>query len=1076
MTRYRLLMLVAAAALSADTLSGLAVQQPPANPLDSLYFRQIGPAVMSGRVADLAVYEADPSIYYVGTAHSGVWKTTNNGTTFEAQFQDQGLMSIGDVTVSQQNPDLVWIGTGESSNRQSTSWGNGVYKSTDGGATWTHMGLADSKHINRIVIDPTNNDRVFVSALGSLWGPGGDRGIYRTTDGGRTWTAVLTVDEDTGGDDLVMHPTNPQVLYATTYQRRRTACCFNGGGPGSGLWKSTDGGDTWTRITGGVLDGPLGRMAVDISRSSPETMYALIEGPQQPGTGGGRGGQQPLNADPTGLYKSTNAGATWTKVNNANPRPMYFSQITIDPNDPDVVFFGGVDLHVTLDGGKTVNTQAASIIHSDHHAIWINPRNSNHVLIGNDGGLAVSYDQSKTWAFLPNLPAGLFYHVSYDMATPYNICGGMQDNYSWCGPSAVRGRAGISGHHWQTMQGGDGFVVLQDPSDFRITFAESQDGNMTRIDRVTGESISIRPLPPDGEAPYRWNWDTPMILSPHDPATLYVAANKVFRSPDRGHSWVVISPDLTESPSRDEIITMGVRNSDIRFSRNDGIRDWPTIVSLAESPVTPGLVYAGTDDGNLSVTRDGGKTWANVTEKVPGLPKGTYVSEVVPSRFEAGVAYATFDGHRQNDFRTYIYVSEDYGQSWRSIAANLTDEIARTLTEDTRNRDVLYIGTETGLFVSLDRGRSWERLRANLPTVRIDEIAIHPRDNAMILATHGRTIWILDHLEPVQELAAARAASPKADLFTPPAYAWYQRPSRDRNYEFWGNQTFLGENPPQAARLSWYLAAPAQSLAIRISDASGQTVRELTGRDLDGANKAGINMACWDLRVQPAPEVAPVPAPTTNAQPSPFGVGCSTGGGGFGGFGGGGTAGPFVLPGTYQVSLIVNGQSVETQPLKVIADPEVELTETERASLFARASELHAMHVEASRLANRIAAINQQLPGITTTLAGRNDVPASVKQEFEAFKQAISAIAPKYARPAGGRFGGGPSNNVLTNITRAKSGLMGGMMPTQTTLSAYDSARTDAPAAMAEAERVLEQAETVAQSLARHGIALGFDR
>lgn len=1080
MTRYRLVMLVAAAALSAETLAGLTRQaDTPADPLDRLHFRQIGPAAMSGRVADLAVYEADPSTYYVGTAHSGVWKTTNNGTTFEPQFQDQGLMSIGDITVSQQNPDLVWIGTGETANRQSTSWGNGVYKSADGGATWAHMGLSESKHVNRIVIDPTNDDRVFVAALGPLWGPGGERGVYRSTDGGRTWTAVLTVDEDTGANDLVMDPRDPQVLYASTYQRRRTACCFNGGGPGSGLWKSIDGGDTWTRIRGGVLDGPLGRIAVDVSRSNPDILYALIEGPQEPGAGRGRGGQQQLNDDPTGLYKSTDAGATWTKVNNANPRPMYFSQLAIDPNDPDVVFFGGVDLHLTLDGGRTVDTEAASTIHSDHHAIWINRANSNHVLIGNDGGLAISYDRAETWSFLPNLPAGLFYHVSYDMATPYNVCGGMQDNYSWCGPSAVRGRAGIAGYHWQTVQGGDGFVVLQDPDDYRIIYAESQNGNMTRIDRVTGEAVSIRPVPPDGEAPYRWNWDTPMLLSPHDPAVLYSAANKVFRSADRGMSWTVISPDLTESPERDEIVTMGVKGSDIRFSRHDGISAWPTIVSLAESPLNAGVLYAGTDDGNLSVTRDGGKSWSNVTEKVPGIPKGIYVSEVVPSRFEAGVVYATFDGHRENDYGTYIYASDDYGHTWRSISANLSDEIARTLTEDTRNRDVLYLGTETGLFVTLDRGRSWQRLKANLPTVRIDEIAIHPRDNAMILATHGRTIWILDHLEPVQELAAARAAAAKADLFTPPAFAWYQRPARDRNYEFWGDQTFLGENPPQAARLSWYLDEPADSLAVRISDAAGRTVRELTGDALDGANAAGINTACWDLRVEPAPEVAPPPPSNDDdddddeGERSPFGAGCAAGGGGFGG---GATAGPFVLPGTYQVSLVVDGQTVETQPLKVIADPEVALSDSERASLFTRASELHALQVDASRVANRIAAINRQLPGITSTLAGRSDVPASVTQQFEAFKKAFAAIAPKFARPSGGRFGGGPSNNVLTNIARAKGGLMGGMMPTETTLSAYSKATTETPAAIAEAERVLQQAAAVAKALAAHGITLRIDR
>jgi photosystem II stability/assembly factor-like uncharacterized protein len=1082
-----------ALALAGQALIGSAQQAAPAasgNPLDALHFRPIGPASMSGRIADLAVYEADPAVFYVATSHGGVWKTTNNGTTFEAQLQDQGLMSTGAIAVSQTNPDLVWVGTGESSNRQSTSWGDGVYKSTDGGKTFTNMGLRTSRHINRVVIDPRDNDTVFVSATGSLWGPGGERGIYKTSDAGSTWKLVLKVDEDTGGDDLVMDPSNNRVLFATTYQRRRTACCFNGGGPGSGMWKSTDGGETWTRLTHGVLGGPLGRLALDVFRKDSNILYALVEGPQEPGAGRGGGANAPVTDHPTGLYKSTDAGATWTKVNNANPRPMYFSQITIDPNDADVVYFGGVDLHQTLDGGKTVNTQAASRIHSDHHAIWINPANSNHVLIGNDGGLAISYDKSKTWTFLPNLPVGLFYHVSYDMAMPYNVCGGMQDNYNWCGPSAVRGTAGIAGFHWVTLLGGDGFHVLQDPTDFRIVYAESQDGNMTRIDRVTGETMSIRPLPPPGEAPYRWHWDTPMLLSPHDPGVLYSAANKVFRSPDRGLSWVVISPDLTESPRRDDILTMGVKNSEIRFSRNDGIAAWPAIVSLAESPKRAGLIYAGTDDGNVSVTRDGGKTWDNVTPKIPGLPKGIYVSELVPSRFEEGVVYATFDGHRQNDFATHIYASGDYGQTWRRVSANLTDEIARTLTEDTRSPDVLYLGTETGLFVTLDRGRGWQRIKANLPTVRIDEIAVHPRDNAMILGTHGRTIWILDHLEPIQEMAAALAA--EAHLFTPPAFAWYQRPARDRNYEFWGDQTFYGQNPPQAARLSWHLKNPAGTVALKITDAAGGDVREIAGPVLASANKAGLNVACWDLRVQPVTVGGIVQqgpgrqgggAPAQAAQQpaaDPFGAGCGGAGGfgGRGGGGGGGIAGPFVLPGTYNVSLLVDGRTIATKPLKVLADPEVALTDAERKMLFDRAMEMHDLQRRAMAVSARLSPVNAQAQNAAKELAGRSDVPAAVKAQFDAFSKELAAVMPKFVTqvPQGGRggFGGGaaPTPNVITRIGQAKGGMMGGMMPTATTMQAYTDARTMAPAAISEAEAVLAKAPAVSAALAKHNIKL----
>jgi photosystem II stability/assembly factor-like uncharacterized protein len=1072
---------------------------------------------MSGRIADLAVYEANPAIFYVATAHGGVWKTINNGTTFEAQFQDQGLMSVGDVTISQSNPDLVWIGTGESNNRQSTSWGSGVYKSTDGGKTYTYMGLGTSRHVPRIVIDPRNNDVVLVAATGSLWGPGGDRGVYKTSDGGRTWKHVLKVDDDTGATELVMDPTNSQIVWAATYQRRRSACCMNGGGPGSGIWKSTDGGETWTRIKGGPLDGPLGRIALDVYRKRPNILYALIEGPggggrggfggggeEGPaaaaagGQGGGRGGgAQAVSPAVTGFYRSDDGGATWRKVNNANPRPMYFSKVRIDPNDPEVVYLGGVDLHQTLDGGRTMNTAAASRIHSDHHAIWVNPANSNHVLIGNDGGLAQSYDMARTWNFLPNLPVGLFYHVGYDMATPYNVCGGMQDNYNWCGPSQVRGTPGIANYHWATLQGGDGFVVLQDPTDYRIAFSESQDGNIVRVDRVTGETMSVRPVPAPGEPALRWHWDTPLIHSPHDSKVLYAAANKVFRSPDKGLSWVAVSQDLTTNQDRNEIVSMGVKNSDVNIARNDGIQAWPTIVSLAESPKRPGVLYIGTDDGNLAVTRDAGKSWTQVIERVSGVPKGIYVSEVVPSRFEEGTVYATFDGHRQNDFETYVYASNDFGQTWRSIAADLKGEIARTLTEDLKNPDVLYLGTETGLFLSLDRGKSWSRLRANLPTVRIDEITLHPRDNAMLLATHGRAIWILDNLAPIQEYAAAQTTTAGARLFTPPPAAMFRRPVSDRNYQFWGDQTFFGENPPQAALISWYLKSAATSVQLKISDAAGREVREISGAVLAKTTEPGIHSACWDLRVQPAP----APAGFGRGQgggrggeqaqggrqggpgagtPSPFGAGCGAGGGGRGGFGGGGggNPGPYVLPGAYTVALVVDGKTVDTKPLRVVADPQVVLTELERKKLFDMAMELHDLQQRGTDVSTGITSLNSRLPELAKEAGGKADVPADVKTSIESLQKDVAALAPKFAIGGGGRgFGGGggrggAADSLLGRAGQAKNAMMGGMWPTEQMMRAYTEARAQLPKAIADANALFTRAATLSSSLTKHSLTL----
>ncbi len=1094
------------------------------SPFDSLHFRPIGPAAMSGRITDLAVYEQNPAVYYVGTAHGGVWKTINNGTTFEAVFQTEGPLSIGDVTISQSNPDLLWVGSGESSNRQSVSWGDGVYKSSDGGKTFTNMGLRSSKAINRIAIDPRDNNIVFVAATGSLWGPGGERGIFKTVDGGRTWKQTLKVDDDTGANEVVLDPTDSRIVYATMYQRRRTQCCFNGGGNGSGIFKSTDGGETWTRLKGGVLDGPLGRIAVDVYRKRPNILYALIEGPTPPGggrggrgagaggeagpegapapaqaQGRGRGDAGALNNQPTGMYRSDDSGATWRKVNNANPRPMYFSQIDIDPTDADVVYVGGVGLHQTLDGGKTIATDVAEPIHDDVHAIWINPANPLHVLIGNDGGLAVSYDRAKTWAFLPNLPVGLFYHVSYDMAIPFNVCGGMQDNYNWCGPSEVRGSAGIANFHWTTLQGGDGFVVLQDPTDYRIAFSESQDGNIVRVDRVTGETMSVRPQPAPGEPPLRWHWDTPLLLSPHDPKVVYAAANKVFRSADRGLSWTPISADLTTGQDRDALETMGVKGSDIQFSRHDGVQAWPAIVSLAESSKRPGLLYAGTDDGQLAVTRDGGKNWSQIVGNVPGVPKGTFVSEVVPSRFDEGTVYVTFDGHRLNDFETWIFASTDYGQTFRPVAANLKGEVVRTLTEDIRNPDVLYVGTDTGLFVTIDRAKSWQRLKANLPTVRIDEIAIHPRDNAMILATHGRALWVLDHLEPIQEFAAAQTADLK--LFTPPSYAMFRRPARDRNYEFWGNQVFYGENPPQAAVISWHQKKPAGNLQLRITDGAGRLVRELSGPVLDGVNREGIQSACWDLRVQPAP--APAPAATGRGQApgggradqpgrqggpaaaatqqNAFGAGCATAGagGGRGGFGaGGGNPGPFVLPGTYNVSLVVDDKAIETKPLRVMADPEVVLTDAERRKLFDMAMEMHELQRRATEIASGMQSLNSRLPELAKEAGGKSDLPADLKSSIESLQKDVAALAPKLVVAGGGRGfggggrGGGAADNVVARLAQAKNGLMGGMWPTEATLKAYADSKIEVPTAIAAANSIFTRAATLGSALTRHSLTL----
>src|ERR1035437_1371698 len=852
---------------------------PIAEEFEKLHFRSIGPAIMSGRISDFAVSEATPAIFYVGTAHGGVWKTTSNGAQFTPLLQDRGLLSIGAVAVQQSNPNVVWVGTGESNNRQSTSWGEGLYKSTDGGKTFTHVGLRDSKHINRIVIDPRNPDVVFVAATGPLFGSGGERGLYKTTDGGKSWRAVIKGDADTGANDVRMSLTDPDVMYASMHQRRRPACCMNGGGPGSAIYKSTDGGESWAKLAGGLPPSPLGRISLDVYRGSSNIVYAGIEGPGGGGGGGGVGGggagRGGADAGISGLYRTDDGGASWRKVSSVNPRPMYFSQVRIDPRTPDRVYMGGVKMQMTADGGRSMEGTASLAIHDDIHAIWVDPNNSEHLLIGGDGGIGISYDMAKTWMFAANLPVGLFYHVGYDMEIPYNVCGGMQDNYDWCGPSATRQSAGILNSDWFQIATGDGFVSVPDLNNSRIIYTETQDGNMQRRDKVTGESKSIRPnafnvtpAPKPGEA-YRFEWDTPMIISPNDNGTLLVAANRVFKSTDRGDSWTVISPDLTSNMNRDSITTMGLKGADITVSKNDGVSQWPAIVSLAESHRQGGLYYAGTDDGNLSVSRDGGKSWQNITKNLPGFPAGSWVSKVAPSRYDAATVYVTVDNHRLNDYDTYIWASNDFGASFHSLKANMHGESVKTLTEDQRNPDVLYIGTETGIFLSLDRGKSWRRFHANLPTVRVDEITLHPRDNAMLVATHGRAIWILDHLEPIQEYTAAKAAA-DAKLYTiPTALQWKSKMSL--NYEFWGHQYFLGENPSYDALINYQVNKPLSDAKLRIADGSGKTVRELTvaARQL----QPGIQTVCWDMRTEPLPA-------DTSAAGGRAGGGGGAGGGG----------------------------------------------------------------------------------------------------------------------------------------------------------------------------------------------------
>lgn len=1095
------------------------------DPLDSLHFRSIGPATMSGRISDIAVYEKNPSIFYIAASHGGVWKTVNNGTTWEALFQDQGHLSIGDVTISQTNPNLVWVGTGESANRQSVSWGTGVYKSTDGGQTWQHMGLPKSYSINRILIHPDNNDIVFVAAVGSVFGPGGDRGLYKTTDGGKSWRKVLSGDEDTGADDLVMAASDPNIMYATMYQRRRTQCCFNGGGPGSGLFKSTDGGETWNRVNNGLPTGDLGRMAVDIYRRSANIVYVLVEAPAAAGGrggapgaggGGGRGGAQgaaPGLSGGTGLWRSDDGGTTFRQTSNTNPRPMYFSQLNIDPDNPDRVYYGGVGLQMTIDGGRTVETDAAMATHDDVHAIWINPANPDHIIIGHDGGMSISYDMSRTWRQYNNLPLALYYHVSVDNSIPFRVCGGLQDNYNWCGPSKTRFTRGILNSDWYQVQGGDGFVVLIDQNDPRYVYSESQNGNIQRKNALTGEATNIRPSfetvrpgPGEGALPYRWNWDTPMVFSPNDPTAIIVAANRVFRSNDRGDSWAVISPDLTTNADRSEIAVMGKRGSEITIAANDGISMWPTIVSLAESPNQPGVYYTGTDDGVVSMSRDGGKTWSNITKNLPNFPEGGWVSEVVPSRFDAGTVYVSVDAHRLDNYEPYVWVSNDFGTTFRSVTTGLEGQVVRTMIEDTKNADVLYAGTETGLFISLDRAKSWRRLKANLPTVRIDEMVIHPRDNALVLGTHGRAVWVLDRLEPIQEYAAAQASTAPATLFSLGTQLQW-RLMDNQNDEFWGHDTFIGENAPADALISFHLKKAVGSLQIRIADQAGAVVRTL---DVPAnRNVPGIQTVCWDMRVEPVPPtdgagapaaafggraggggggrgggrggpVPGVPQPLPPSGSDPWNP-CGGGGGGFGG--GGGAQGPWVLPGSYNVSLIVDGQTAGTKPINLLLDPANPLTPAQRQRYYDIAMDLHRLQTRGVAVVNALTPLHTQMTELAGKIGDMSNVPEAVKTQFAAVQKEFDAVRVKFGVPAGpaavgggGGRGGAPAANPANVLARANT-IKGRIMsfydiPSDALLSQYADVRVSLPRAVTEANAVLTRATALSQALAKSGVTL----
>jgi photosystem II stability/assembly factor-like uncharacterized protein len=794
--------------------------------VEKLTWRNIGPAIMGGRTVDIEAVEKQPWIIYAAIGPSGVWKSENNGVTWAPVFYKEATVSVGDVTVSPSNPDVVWVGTGEHTSRNSVTIGDGVYKSLDAGKTWQNMGLKDTRQISRIVINPGDPNIVYVAATGHLWGPNPERGVFKTTDGGQTWSKVLYINETTGIADLAMDPQDPQVLYAAAWEFRRWPYYFSSGGPGSGLYKTGDAGKTWTRLTKDLPEGIMGRIGIAVARSKPGVIYALIE--HKDG----------------GIWRSEDRGASWKRMcdketfQRVDNRPFYYSRIYVDPSEDKTVYVLSTGLYVSNDQGQKFRPIGAGV-HSDHHAFWIDPGNPLHVMDGNDGGIDISYDGGRNWLPVQSMDLAEVYEIAVDLRDPYWVYCGLQDNGSWGGPSLSLDPLGITNDQWISIGGGDGFYVQVDPEDSATVYRNFQMNGLSRFNLLINQAKTIRPAAPYLEPPYRFNWNAPIYLSPHDAKTVYVGGNFLFRSRDRGDTWEMASPDLTTNDPKKQQDSGGPITPD-----NSGAESHCTIVTISESPVEPGVLWCGTDDGNLQVSRDDGATWTNVVRRVPGLPPATWCSHVEASRFAKGTAYASFDGHRQDDYGTYLFKTVDYGKTWAAIKGDLPFGWVHVIREDTRNPGLLFAGTEFGLFASWDGGRSWLNLKgANLPTVAVTDLLVHPRDNDLIIGTHGRGIWILDDIGFLQELSEAVLAEPIHAFATRPAVEWFFGGVR----ESFGKPPFIGKNPPAGVGVAVHFAAePKEKPKISILDKSGRVLFEIPL-----AKKAGFQRETWGLQVVP---------------------------------------------------------------------------------------------------------------------------------------------------------------------------------------------------------------------------------
>ena len=762
-----------------------------------LNFRLVGPALTSGRIVDLAVHPTNQNVWYVAAASAGIWKTTNHGTSFTSIFDNYGSFSTACVELAPSNPITVWVGTGENNNQRAVSYGDGVYKSLDGGKSFTNMGLKLSEHIGNIIIHPTDENTVWVAAYGPVWSKGGERGVYKTTDGGKTWERTLFISEETGVSEIAIDPKNPNILYAAAHQRRRHEWTYIGGGPESALYKSTDGGKTWREISSGLPKGEMGRIGISVSPADENYVYAIIEGKNDKG----------------GFFKSTNKGESWSKMSGFSTSGNYYQEIICDNTNKDKVFIMDTWLHHTTDGGKTIVGTGEDKKHVDNHCIWVNPNDPNHWLVGCDGGLYETFNHAKDWKYYDNLPIIQFYKVATDNKAPfYNIYGGTQDNNSMGGPSATINNAGILNSDWYITNGGDGFESAIDPTDPTIAYAESQYGGLVRYNTISGEKISIQPLPGKDEAGYRWNWDAPLLISPHDPKTLYFAANKVFKSTNKGDDWQTISPDLTQQIDRNKLKVMGQVWSMESVMKNASTTIYGNIIALDESPKKKGLLYAGTDDGCIQVSENDGSNWTKYTT-FTGVPQNTRVNMICASLHNENVAFAVFNNHRSGDFKPYIFKTSDKGKTWTSIAGNLPVRgSVYCVRQDFIDPNLLFIGTEFGAYFSKDGGIKWIKI-GGLPTIAVYDLDIQQRECDLVGATFGRGFYVLDNYAPLRDLNAT-ILDKKVHLF-PVKDALLYVPSAPLGLTGTGSQgadLWAAENPAFGATFSLYIKETEKSL------------------------------------------------------------------------------------------------------------------------------------------------------------------------------------------------------------------------------------------------------------------------